>query len=53
MISDLAGERVLGHARALAESERIDVCSITDNPAGNAMLAADTLGTDLRSVGQE
>jgi methylenetetrahydrofolate reductase (NADPH) len=53
VISDLAGERVLTHARALAENERIDVYSITDNPAGNAMLAADTLGADLRSVGQE
>jgi methylenetetrahydrofolate reductase (NADPH) len=53
VISDLAGQRVLSHARALAESPRIDVCSITDNPAGNAMLAADTLGADLRSHGQE
>ena len=53
VISDLAGQRVLSHARALAESARIDVLSITDNPAGNAMLAADTLGADLRSHGQE
>ena len=53
VISDLAGQRVLSHALALAESDRIDVLSITENPAGNAMLAADTLGADLRSHGQE
>ncbi|MGP8149432.1 MAG: methylenetetrahydrofolate reductase C-terminal domain-containing protein [Acidimicrobiales bacterium] len=53
VISDLAGQRALSQARALAESPRIDVLSITDNPAGNAMLAADTLGADLRSHGQE
>ena len=53
VISDLAGQRVLRHALALAESDRVDVLSITDNPAGNAMLAADTLGADLRSHGQE
>ena len=53
VISDLAGQRVLSHALSLAESDRIDVLSITDNPAGNAMLAADTLGADLRSQGQE
>ncbi len=53
VISDLAGQRALSHARALAESPRIDVLSITDNPAGNALLAADTLGADLRSHGQE
>jgi methylenetetrahydrofolate reductase (NADPH) len=53
VISDLAGQRVLSHARALADSPRIDVLSITDNPAGNAMLAADTLGAELRAHGQE
>ena len=53
LISDRAGRRILGHARALAENPRIDALSITDNPAGNAMLAADTLGTDLISRGQE
>jgi methylenetetrahydrofolate reductase (NADPH) len=53
VISDLAGQRALNHARDLAESPQIDVLSITDNPAGNAMLAADTLGTELRSIGQE
>ena len=46
LLSDQEGQRVLARARVLAESPRIDVLSITDNPAGNAMLAADTLGTD-------
>src|SRR5205085_11716430 len=40
-------------ARALADNPRIDVLSITDNPGGHAMLAPDTLGTDLLSRGQE
>ena len=40
-------------ARALAADTRIDVLSITDNPGGHAMLAPDTLGTDLISRGQE
>jgi methylenetetrahydrofolate reductase (NADPH) len=40
-------------ARALAADSRIDVLSITDNPGGHAMLAPDTLGTDLLSRGQE
>ena len=53
LLSDQEGQRVLARARVLAGSPRIDVLSITDNPAGNAMLAADTLGTDLMSHGQE
>src|ERR1700733_11352469 len=40
-------------AQHLAADPRIDVISITDNPGGNAMLAPDTLGTDLLSRGQE
>jgi len=40
-------------ARALAADPRIDVLSITDNPGGHAMLAPDTLGTDLLARGQE
>ncbi|MBV8997920.1 MAG: methylenetetrahydrofolate reductase C-terminal domain-containing protein [Solirubrobacterales bacterium] len=40
-------------ARTLAADPRIDVLSITDNPGGHAMLAPDTLGTDLLSRGQE
>ncbi len=53
VLSDIEGQRVLAKARELADCPRIDVLSITDNPAGNAMLAADTLGTDLMSHGQE
>jgi methylenetetrahydrofolate reductase (NADPH) len=53
LISDRPGRRILDHARALAQNARIDALSITDNPAGNAMLAPDTLGTDLISRGQE
>ena len=45
--------RVMQMARELAADPRIDVLSITDNPGGNAMLAPDTLGTDLISRGQE
>ena len=40
-------------ARTLAADPRIDVLSITDNPGGHAMLAPDTLGTDLLSRGQQ
>lgn len=40
-------------ARQLAADDRINVLSITDNPGGHAMLAPDTLGTDLVSRGQE
>ena len=40
-------------AQQLAADSRVDVISITDNPGGNAMLAPDTLGTDLVSRGQE
>ncbi|HUA47645.1 MAG TPA: methylenetetrahydrofolate reductase C-terminal domain-containing protein [Solirubrobacteraceae bacterium] len=40
-------------ARTLAGDPRINVLSITDNPGGHAMLAPDTLGTDLLSRGQE
>ncbi|HXF97956.1 MAG TPA: methylenetetrahydrofolate reductase C-terminal domain-containing protein [Gaiellaceae bacterium] len=47
------GRGVLRLARELAEDPRIDVLSITDNPGGHAMLAPDTLGTDLVSRGQE
>ena len=44
---------MLETARELAEDPRIDVLSITDNPGGHAMLAPDTLGTDLVARGQE
>ncbi|UGS37026.1 methylenetetrahydrofolate reductase C-terminal domain-containing protein [Capillimicrobium parvum] len=53
LITESKPQRVLELARELARHPRIDVLSMTDNPAGNAMLAADTLGTDLISRGQE
>ena len=53
VISADRGRSVLRLARELAEDPRIDVLSITDNPGGHAMLAPDTLGTDLVSRGQE
>ncbi len=40
-------------ALELAADPRIDAVSITDNPGGHAMLAPDTVGTDLVSRGQE
>jgi methylenetetrahydrofolate reductase (NADPH) len=53
LITEQRGQRALKVARELAPHPRIDALSITDNPAGNAMLAADTMGTDLISRGQE
>jgi methylenetetrahydrofolate reductase (NADPH) len=53
LITETKGRRVLELARELAAEPRIDVLSITDNPAGDAMLSADTMGTDLISRGQE
>jgi len=44
---------VLEIGRELAADPRVDVLSITDNPGGHAMLAPDTLGTDLVGRGQE
>ena len=53
LITADSSRKVLELARELAADERIDVLSITDNPGGHAMLAPDTLGTDLVSRGQE
>ncbi len=53
LITADSSRRVLELARELAADPRIDVLSITDNPGGHAMLAPDTLGTDLISRGQE
>jgi len=53
IITERSGRRVLALARRLADHPRIDALSITDNPGGNAMLGADTLGTDLIARGQE
>ena len=53
LITADSSRRVLETARELAADPRIDVLSITDNPGGHAMLAPDTIGTDLVSRGQE
>jgi methylenetetrahydrofolate reductase (NADPH) len=53
LITADSSRRVLETARELAADPRVDVLSITDNPGGHAMLAPDTLGTDLVSRGQE
>jgi methylenetetrahydrofolate reductase (NADPH) len=53
LITAETGRGLLDLAHELAADPRIDVLSITDNPGGHAMLAPDTLGTDLVSRGQE
>jgi methylenetetrahydrofolate reductase (NADPH) len=53
VIAEESGRRILRLARELAEHPRIDAVSITDNPGGNPMLGAETLGVDLISRGQE
>ena len=53
LIMESRGQKVLALARELAHHPRVDALSITDNPAGNAMLNSDTFGTDLISRGQE
>ncbi len=53
LITERDGQRVLALARRLSEHPQMHALSITDNPGGNAMLNADTLGTDLLSRGQE
>src|SRR5687768_1506864 len=53
LIGAESGRELLQTARELATDPRIGVLSITDNPGGHAMLAPDTLGTDLISRGQE
>jgi len=53
LVTAESGKDLLAVARELSEDPRIDVLSITDNPGGQAMLAPDTLGTDVISRGQE
>ena len=53
LLSAESGRALQARARELAANPRIDVLSLTDNPGGNAMLAPDTLGSDLASLGQE
>ena len=53
LFSAEGGRALQETARELAANPRMTVLSITDNPGGNAMLAPDTLGSDLLSLGQE
>lgn len=53
LVMQSRARQILSLARDLSEHPSIDVLSITDNPGGHAMLAADTLGTDLIHRGQE
>ncbi len=53
VMAEKDGRRVLSLARRLCEHPEVHALSITDNPGGNAMISADTLGTDLLSRGQE
>ena len=53
VIMESSGRRTLELARRLAEHPRFHALSLTDNPGGNALLSADTLGTDLVARGQE
>ncbi len=53
LVTEASSRASVEMARELAADDRIDTLSITDNPGGHAMLAPDTLGTDLVSRGQE
>jgi methylenetetrahydrofolate reductase (NADPH) len=53
LFSAESGRALQARARELAANPRLTVLSITDNPGGHAMLAPDTLGSDLLSLGQE
>jgi methylenetetrahydrofolate reductase (NADPH) len=53
LLSAASGRELQRVAHELAADPRIDVLSITDNPGGHAMLAPDTLGSDLVARGQE
>ena len=53
VITERGGSKVMQLARGLADLPGIHALSITDNPGGNAVLSADTLGFDLLSRGQD
>ena len=53
IITERGGTRVLKLARELSQHPQIHALCMTDNAGGNAMLSADTMGTDLISRGQE
>jgi methylenetetrahydrofolate reductase (NADPH) len=48
-----SGQALVELAHQLAENERIDFLSLTDNPGGNPMIAPDMLANRMREVGQE
>ncbi|HWI22900.1 MAG TPA: methylenetetrahydrofolate reductase C-terminal domain-containing protein [Baekduia sp.] len=50
---DKRAARALEMGRTLAADERFSLLSITDNPAGSAMLAPETLGREIKNLGQE
>jgi hypothetical protein len=53
LVTQSRARQILTLARDLSQHPRIDVLSITDNPGRHAMLAADTLGTDLILQGRK
>jgi methylenetetrahydrofolate reductase (NADPH) len=53
LITERSGRRILELGRLLADYPRMHALSITDNPGGNAMLSATTLGMDLMARGQD
>ncbi len=53
VIEQRSGQALVELAHQLAENPRIDVLSLTDNPGGNPMIAADMLANRMRELGQE
>ncbi|HVW17519.1 MAG TPA: methylenetetrahydrofolate reductase C-terminal domain-containing protein [Solirubrobacteraceae bacterium] len=53
VITSPRASRQLAIAQELAGHPRIDLMNMTDNPAGSAMITADTMAADLRARGQE
>ncbi len=53
VLEQLSGQALVELAGQLAANPRIDFLSLTDNPGGNPMIAADMLANRMREVGQE
>lgn len=53
VLSDRSTQEALAMGRELVADGRFDLLSLTDNPAGSAMLAPETLGAELHAAGQE
>ena len=53
VIEQHSGQALVELSHQLAENPRIDVLSLTDNPGGNPMIAADMLANRMRELGQE